>query len=253
MKQSVLFSCALIFALTSCSDSYLSEDLKDNKKEIDATTVDFSYSIKDRNVTFTSVSDSKVKTFVWDFGDGTAFGKGKTTTHTYAKDGTYTVILGGYWDYKGQTVKKYSEKKITVKGSSGSGTENTPSWKEAYITGFRVYKIPDNNYYYKIEFNYASLAGNKMIETAKKELFKTDLPYDFVLSSPFLMPGGENAFELCSLMDMYVYKSYYSWQSDTQCLHQTKELEFGDIKGEKEYVFTSSKGETQVSVLFKYK
>ena len=92
-----------------------------------------------------------------------------------------------------------------------------------------------------------------MIETDKKELFKSKLPYDFTLTTPFLMPGGENAFELCSLMEMYVYKSYYSWQDNTQCMHQTKELEFSDIKGKKEYVFTSNNGETQVSVLFEYK
>ncbi len=250
MKKIILFACALVLSLTSCGDSFLSDELEDNKAEIDATTVDFTYSIIERTVTFTSVSDSKVNTLIWDFGDDTTLGNGKTVTHTYAKDGTYEVILGGYWHFNGGTVHKFCEKKITVQGS---GTGNTTSWKEAYITGFRVYKIPDDDYYYKIDFNYASLAGNKNIETDKKELFKSKLPYDFILSTPFLMHGGENAFELCSLMEMYVYKSYYTWQSNTQCMHQTKELDFSDIKGQKEYVFTSDNGETQVSVLFEYK
>lgn len=77
------------------------------------------------------MSDSKVNTLIWDFGDDTTLGNGKTVTHTYAKDGTYEVILGGYWHFNGGTVHKFCEKKITVQGS---GTGNTTSWKEAYIT-----------------------------------------------------------------------------------------------------------------------
>ena len=64
MKKIILFACALVLSLTSCGDSFLSDELEDNKAEIDATTVDFTYSIIERTVTFTSVTDSKVNTLI---------------------------------------------------------------------------------------------------------------------------------------------------------------------------------------------
>ena len=238
------YSILLAIILCACSTPEIPQPV--------GGTADFYYNeISSLYVQFYNTSSAGLKAYYWDFGDGTSAGS-EDPVHRYTKAGTYKVKLTckDKYNYTYNVTKN-----VTVGGGSGGGgnTGEETSWTQAYITGFRFYKIPYNDYYYKVEFICASLAGNKTIKTDKKELYKSQLPTDFILETPYLMPGADMAFVYCSLMDMYVYQAHYRWQELTQCLHQTKELTFDDIDGKSECVFTSDNGETQVAVLFEYK
>jgi PKD repeat protein len=56
----------------------------------------FTYSCTDLSCTFDGSGsydpDGSIASYAWDFGDGST-GSGATTSHTYAADGTYTVVL----------------------------------------------------------------------------------------------------------------------------------------------------------------
>jgi hypothetical protein len=88
----------------------------------------FNYTIDKLSVEFDASAsydtDGTINSYVWDFGDGTN-GTGITTTHTYTKNGNYTIKLYVY-DDEGE--QGYSRNTITV-NSSSTDKRKTPGFE----------------------------------------------------------------------------------------------------------------------------
>lgn len=89
-KSSLLFILLLVLSIYGCA-----KDETTYTKEIKPPIADFSYTSVvnsiSTDVTFTNLSKNAYS-YIWDFGDGT-FGSDENAKHTYAKGGTYSVVL----------------------------------------------------------------------------------------------------------------------------------------------------------------
>lgn len=247
MKKSIFLLMAIAAVLASCKN-------EPTPPPPDPTLeADFRYYIlDDGKCEFINASSSGLTAYEWDFGDGTSVRNVESVTHQYAASGTYTVSLSCQGEY---ATYYFVQKKVTISKSSGGGGGGgqTPSYSKVYIKGFRLYKIPKDNYYYNIKWEASSFGGSEELTTDKKELYKSDLPKDYILKTPRLLEGGNQAFKWYSEFTVSVFYSFYSWQNGAQCLRQSVEPYFeGKMDGKEEYVFTSSTGETQVAILFQY-
>ena len=118
MKRTILFFATAVFILTGCKTG---DDIADELQEMGNTKVDFSYTINERTVTFTNLCDDKIQECLWDFGDNN-ISQSMRPTHTYEKDGKYSVHLKASWSYKGHILHKGCTKDITI----GGGSDPTP-------------------------------------------------------------------------------------------------------------------------------
>jgi hypothetical protein len=155
-------SSSEVYQFTTDSDNPPSADFTHNAPKLTGESVNFDAS--------NSTDDYSISTYEWDFdNDGTYEDIGKTVTHSYSDDGTYTVELqitddGGQTDTvtKDVTINNrsptadfsysvtISENKISVDASDSSdsdGTVDVYEWKWenslSYVTGSEI----DNHIY----------------------------------------------------------------------------------------------------------
>ncbi|MEO6904016.1 MAG: PKD domain-containing protein [Bacteroidia bacterium] len=77
--------------LSNCTSSYSTKlvvGMADSARAF--ITVD---SIIGNNISLTASANGKIKSYLWDFGDGSAYSTSSIGTHTYAQPGAYKVIL----------------------------------------------------------------------------------------------------------------------------------------------------------------
>lgn len=171
--------------------------------------------------------------YKWDFGDGET-ATTKNATHNYAGAGTYTVTLTG--TYNGQ--KYDSRATITVKNPS------------IYIAGYKLYKIPYENKYYKVVCKDDDWFGTDWgFETVYTPLLDaSDLPYVKYFASPKLMDklDGDNYYTF------QVFWSNNTTGSGTQCLkkqlHKTEILKYKE-----EHILKSDNGQTELGIIMEYR
>ena len=169
----------------------------------------------------------------WDFGDGET-ATTNDATHKYAGAGTYKVTLTG--TYNGQ--KYDSRVTIIVKNPS------------IYIAGYKLYKIPYENKYYKVVCKDDDLfTTNWGFETVYSPLLDaSDLPYTKYFNNPLLMDklDGDNYYTF------QVLWSNNTSGSGTQCLKQKlKKTEI--LKYKDEHILKSDNGETELGILMEYR
>ena len=182
-------------------------------------------------ITFNNVSMGATQ-YSWDFGDGET-SEEKSPTHVYESAGTYRVIL---------TVKD-------SKGSSDDVVKNVSVNKpKIYMSGFRIYKIPYTNRYYKVVCYDDDLLSSEwgFGGVYTPILNSSNIPYTQKLQ-PRIMDklDGDNYY------NVVVYHSKTtSEKTGTLCLE--KKLQKTEIlKYKDEYIFTD--GDTQIGILMEFK
>lgn len=85
----------LLTALLLCScDPRAMRDLIEDIDELANASVDFTYTVSGRTVTFVNKSSDNISNFQWEFGDGKRY-SGYSTQHIYEAAGNYPVTLSG--------------------------------------------------------------------------------------------------------------------------------------------------------------
>lgn len=198
-------------------------------------SVDFTYQVTGPFMySFTNTSTG-ADSYKWDFGDGT-WSNDKNAIHQYASEGTYTITLTG----TAGSQKYDCRKKITVKKPS------------IYIAGYKLYKIPYENKYYKVVCKDDDWFSTEwgFTTTYTPLLDNSDMPYTKKFNSPLLMDklDGDNYYTF------YVYHTTNtnSTSGDTQCLKQ--QLQKTEIlKYKAEHILTSDNGQTKLGILMEYR
>ena len=113
MKNKILFATLLVATiLVGC---------RPEEPEEETPTALFSFAQSDLKVTFTNISKN-AQSYIWAFGDGKT-SKEKNPVHTYAKSGTYTVLLTA------TNITKTSTYEVTINLS-----KSAPQAKFSYTT-----------------------------------------------------------------------------------------------------------------------
>lgn len=239
MKKLLLFSFVLM-AVIGCKDSNpptqgTNSRPGDNNGASQSVTVDFSYQLTGPFMySFTNTSQG-ADSYKWDFGDGT-WSNDRDAIHQYASEGTYTVTLTG----TAGNQKYDCRKKITVKKPA------------IYIAGYKLYKIPYENKYYKVACEDDDWFSTEWgFTTAYTPLLdNSDIPYIKYFNTPLIMDklDGDNYYTF------YVYhtSNTSSTSGDTQCLKQ-KLQKTEILKYKEEHVLTSDNGQTKIGILMEYR
>ncbi len=221
MKKLILFMVIAV-CITACN----------GRNEPSDPSVRFAYKqVSPFTYEFTNKSTG-VTSYKWDFGDGTSAST-KDATHKYTSSGKYIVTLTG--TYNGE--KYDSRATLEVKNPS------------IYIAGYKLYRIPYENKYYKIVCKDDDLLGtNWGFETVYTPLLDaSDLPYVKYFSSPLLMDklDGDNYYTF------QVFESNSTTGSGTQCLKQ-KLQKTEILKYKDEHILQSDNGETKLGIIMQY-
>ena len=228
MKKLIIF-CVATFTLLSC----------ENNKEIYA---DFYYNDWYTVVEFTNVSSGLVN-YSWSFGDGKTSNEQYRVQHEYKNAGKYTCTLTGF----SSTGKKYTcSKSFTLEAFP----QTIPV---IHMIGYKLYKIPYNNKYYKVTiaatFNGYEKWGRGLIYSPI--LSSADLPYTYMLQNKILLEEYYADYHT-----IYVHWSNIGGEDEgTQCLKQfiSDEVMENLYKNrQREYILTSDNGSTKIGILFEY-
>lgn len=197
--------------------------------------VDFEYTrISPMAVKFINNSTGCTE-YKWDFGDGTyAYGK-DGALHEYESVGKYPVTLIGT-----ANGHKYEYTKTVVIAEP-----------EVYFAGFRLYKIPYENRYYKLIFKDDNLLPSSwdFQTTYTPLLTNSDMPYTFAFSTPRRLVdiNSHNQYVIQVMRTTNASSS----DNDVQCLKQA--LKVKEIKTyQTEYVLRTSTDGTAVGILMYY-
>lgn len=225
MKK-ILFLMIASFIMVGCNENEPYNN-SNNSKEI---SVSFVYNKTGAlTIRFTNRSTG-VSSYKWDFGDGSTSTE-KNPVHKYSKIGKYVVTLTGDGIYE-------CKANITI---------NQP---KIYVSGWKIYKIPYQNKYYKLKMYDDDWFGSDWYFTTEytKSLGDSDLPYTINFNNPKLMDklDGDNYY------NVYLYYSGNTSSGGTECFHgkMTKENIY---KYWDEHVWTSSDGKTKIGVLMEYR
>ena len=238
MKNKILLSALLVALFAGCKEqnppTYNGGSTGGNSGG-NNVSVDFSYQ-QISPLSFSFINKSKgVNSYKWDFGDGT-WSNEKDVIHQYESFGTYNVTLTA--TIGGEKID--CRKKITVKSPS------------IYVAGYKLYKIPYENKYYKVVCEdddwFTTNWGFTTVYTPL--LDNSDIPYVKYFSSPKLMDklDGDNYYTI------YVYhtKNTSSTSGDTQCLKQ-KLSKNAIYQYKNEHILQSDNGQTKIGILMEYK
>lgn len=238
MKNRLILLNMTLIVLTLCTCHDRNEPIfdgggVDNGGGTQNVSVDFKYEITQPfTVSFTNLS-SGVNSYKWDFGDGETSDK-KNVTHVYASAGSYTITLTGV----ANGVKYDCRKKVAIKNPS------------IYIAGYKLYKIPYENRYYKVVCKDDDwFTTNWGFTTAYTPLLdNSDMPYIKYFQSPQKMTNldGDNYYTF------YVYytKNNSNTNGDTQCLNE-KLTKTAIYQYKDEHILTSDNGKTKIGILMK--
>ena len=233
MKK-VFILTAIAITMMACGGGYNEPSYPGgNGGDTHSVNVRFEYKIISPFTYEFSNKSAGATSYKWDFGDGET-ATTKDATHKYAGAGTYTVTLTG--TYNGQ--KYDSRATISVKNPS------------IYIAGYKLYKIPYENKYYKVVCKDDDWFGTDWgFETAYTPLLDvSDLPYTKYFNTPQLMDklDGDNYYTF------QVFWSNSTSGSGTQCLK--KQLQKTEIlKYKDEHILKSDNGETELGIIMQYK
>lgn len=251
MKHTILSLLAAAAILTGCN---VGDDITKDLQEIENTTIDFSYTIDGQTVTFTNQSDDKVRKCFWDFGDNYASEAMHQTTHTYSKDGTYTVYLKASWIFNNHYLSKTCEKSITI----SSATPQPVEYSHAYISGFVLYATADipGSYYYRFECGCNDLWGhvNPNIKTDYSgiKLNSGNIPYTMLLNPAVELAEYPNPFDCFKSFDIRVLFASNIAAQGVNILDER--IQASDIPdGATEYIVTNSNNGAKVGILFSYR
>ncbi len=99
--------------------------------------VDFSFSVEERTVTFENNS-REATSYSWDFGDGNTSAE-ENPVHTYAEDGTYTVVLTG----TGPAGTKEATQNVTIDTNFPEEAPPTPTEDEGDVISIYSHAYTD--------------------------------------------------------------------------------------------------------------